>query len=218
MTEASCASATNSGLRAERHNLDLAYATTTSAPAACCHKTKGFEVATAASEGTRKPGPILTKFDSKLTPDWVKTWIRNPRAVKPATWMPRIWYNSNSSSPADATRNEVEINAVATYLFANAEKHEFAVKNTLPRGMRRPARRSAGTTASAGARLPRGEGTPRSGAGARRTRPAAENIGNKITYEWVFNQCAIRHWRAPSCQPAAHRRAGGRRCNLPDRR
>ena len=50
----------------------------------------------------RKPGPILTKIDSKLTPDWVKTWIRNPRAVKPTTWMPRFWYNSNNSSPEDA--------------------------------------------------------------------------------------------------------------------
>ena len=44
----------------------------------------------------------LAQIDSKLTADWVKTWIRNPRAVKPATWMPRIWYNSNSSSPEEA--------------------------------------------------------------------------------------------------------------------
>ena len=53
--------------------------------------------------------------------------------MKPTTWMPRIWYNSNNSSPEDAVRNEVEINAIAAYLFANAEKHEFAVKNP-PRG------------------------------------------------------------------------------------
>ena len=72
-------------------------------------------------------GEALVK--AKLTPEWVKTWIRNPRAVKPATWMPRIWYNSNSSSPEDAVRNEVEINAVVAYLFANSDSHEFAVKS-----------------------------------------------------------------------------------------
>jgi len=33
----------------------------------------------------------------------------------------------------DAVRNEVEINAIVAYLFANSETHEFAVKNP-PRG------------------------------------------------------------------------------------
>ncbi len=43
--------------------------------------------------------------------------------------MPRFFYNSNNSSPEDAVRNEVEINAIVAYLFANADTHEFAVKN-----------------------------------------------------------------------------------------
>ena len=85
--------------------LNVAYATYERAGCYACHKTKGFDT------NIRKPGPILTKIDSKLTQDWVKTWIRNPRAVKPTTWMPRFWYNSNNSSPEDAVRNEVEINA-----------------------------------------------------------------------------------------------------------
>ena len=42
--------------------------------------------------------------------------------------MPRIWYNSNSNTPEDAVRNEVEINAAVAYLFANSEKNEFDVK------------------------------------------------------------------------------------------
>mgnify|MGYP003334849815 CR=1 FL=1 len=88
---------------------------------------RGFDV------DVRKPGPILTKIDSKLSQDWVKTWIRNPRAVKPTTWMPRFWYNSNNSTPEDAVRNEAEINGIAAYLFANSAKHEFAVANP-PRG------------------------------------------------------------------------------------
>src|SRR5437773_7540959 len=127
MTEASCAKCHKQQVFTPKADtLNLAYTTYERAGCYACHKTKGFE-------NVRKPGPILTKIESKLTPDWVKTWIRNPRAVKPATWMPRIWYNSNSSSPEDAVRNEVEINAVVAYLFANSDKHESAVKSP-PRG------------------------------------------------------------------------------------
>src|SRR5919198_2634719 len=127
MTEASCAKCHKQQVYLPRADqLNLAYATFERAGCYACHKTRGFE-------NVRKPGPILTRIDSKLTPDWVKTWIRNPRAVKPTTWMPRIWYNSNSSSPQDAVRNEVEINAAVAYLFANTDKYEFAVKNP-PRG------------------------------------------------------------------------------------
>src|SRR5262245_15212464 len=124
MTEASCAKCHKQQVFVpQAANLNLAYATYERAGCYACHKTRGFDV------NIRKPGPILTRIDSKLTPDWVKNWIRNPRAVKPTTWMPRIWYNSNNSSPEDAARNEAEITAVAAYLFANSEKHEFAVKN-----------------------------------------------------------------------------------------
>jgi mono/diheme cytochrome c family protein len=179
MTEASCAKCHKEQVYLPNaENLDVAYATYERAGCYACHKTRGFE-------DERKPGPILTKIDSKLTPDWVKTWVRNPRAVKPATWMPRFWYNSNSSSPQDAVRNEVEINAVVAYLFANAEKHEFAVKNP------------SGGDAKSGEQIVKsigcqgchvvGEGT-REAAGPRRTfGQPLENIGNKTTYEWVFN-------------------------------
>jgi hypothetical protein len=128
MTEASCAKCHRQNVYLPSADaLNLAYATYERAGCYACHKTKGFDT------NIRKPGPILTKIDSKLSQDWVKNWIRNPRAVKPTTWMPRFWYNSNNSSPEDAVRNEVEINAIASYLFANAEPHEFAVKSP-PRG------------------------------------------------------------------------------------
>src|SRR5215217_3302857 len=124
MTEASCAKCHKQQVFVPKaESLNVAYATFERAGCYACHKTKGFDT------NIRKPGPILTKIDSKLSQDWVKNWIRNPRAVKPTTWMPRFWYNSNNSSPEDAVRNEVEINAIASYLFANAEPHEFAVKN-----------------------------------------------------------------------------------------
>ncbi len=187
MTEASCAKChKEQEFIPKADDLNLAYATFERAGCYACHKTRGFEVAGDANpNGLRKPGPILTKIDSKLTPDWVKTWIRNPRAVKPATWMPRIWYNSNSSSPQDAVRNEVEISAVAAYLFANTEPYEPAVRNPPP-GDAKSGEQIVKSIGCQGCHVV-GEGT-RVDAGPHRTfGQPLENIGNKTTYEWVFN-------------------------------
>jgi mono/diheme cytochrome c family protein len=179
MTEASCAKCHKQQVfipKAEK--LNVAYSTYERAGCYACHKTRGFE-------DVKKPGPILTKIDSKLTPTWVKNWIRNPRAVKPTTWMPRFWYNSNNSLPEDAVRNEIEINAVASYLFANAEKHEFAVKNP-PRGDAKNGEQIVKSLGCQGCHVV-GEGA-RAEAGPRRTfGQPLENIGNKTSYEWIFN-------------------------------
>jgi cytochrome c2 len=179
MTEASCAKCHKQEVYTpSAPRLNVAYATFERAGCYACHKTKGFE-------NVKKPGPILTKIDSKLTKDWVKTWIRNPRAVKQTTWMPRIWYNSNSSAPEDAVRNEVEINAVVNYLFANTEKYEAAVKNP-PRGDAKAGETIVKSIGCQGCHVV-GEGS-REVAGPHRTfGQPLENIGNKTTYEWVFN-------------------------------
>jgi mono/diheme cytochrome c family protein len=159
--------------------LNIAYATYERAGCYACHKTKGFDT------NIRTPGPILTRIDSKLTPDWVKTWIRNPRAVKPTTWMPRFWYNSNNSGPEDIPRNEAEINAIAAYLFANSEKHEFAVKNP-PRGDAKEGEKIVKEIGCQGCHVV-GEGK-RDEISPRRTfGQPLENIGNKTTYEWIYN-------------------------------
>src|SRR4051812_22220766 len=185
MTEASCEKCHKQQVFVPKaDNLTLAYSTYERAGCYACHKTKGFE-------NMRKPGPILTKIDSKLTPDWVKTWIRNPRAVKPTTWMPRFWYNSNNGGPDDpdktasAVRNEAEINAIAAYLFANSEKHEFAVKNP-PHGDATSGEKIVKEIGCQGCHVV-GEGS-REQAGPRRTfGQPLENLGNKTTYEWVYN-------------------------------
>src|SRR5436190_808874 len=179
MTEASCAKCHKQQVYVPKADqLSVAYATYERAGCYACHKTRGFET-------VRKPGPILTRIDSKLTPDWVKTWVRNPRAVKPTTWMPRIWYNSNSSSPQDAVRNEVEINAAVSYLFANSEKWEPAVKSP-SRGNAKDGEKIVKSIGCQGCHVV-GEGS-REEAGPHRTfGQPLENIGAKTTYDWVFN-------------------------------
>jgi mono/diheme cytochrome c family protein len=179
MTEASCAKCHRQEIFLPKADaLNIAYATFERAGCYACHKTKGFE-------NVKKPGPILTKINTKLSADWVKTWIRNPRAVKPATWMPRIWYNSNTSSPEDAVRNEVEINAAVAYLYANTDPYEFAVKNP-PRGDAKAGEEVVKSRGCRGCHVV-GEGS-RVEAGPHRTfGQPLENIGNKTTYEWVYN-------------------------------
>jgi mono/diheme cytochrome c family protein len=180
MTEASCAKChRQETFVPQAPELTLAYATYERAGCYACHKTRGFETA-------RKPGPVLTKIQAKLTPDWVKTWIRNPRAVKPTTWMPRIWYNSNSSSPEDAARNEVEINAAVAYLFANSDTtYEPAVKNP-PHGDAKQGEAIVRSIGCLGCHAL--DEKSRVDAGPRRTfGQPLQNIGTKTTYEWIFN-------------------------------
>src|ERR1051326_3023094 len=186
MTGAACAKCHKQNVYVPHADaLNTAYATYERAGCYACHKTKGFDV------NMRKPGPILTKIDSKLTQDWVKNWIRNPRAVKPTTWMPKFFYNSNNGGDNDpdkangAIRNEAEINAIVAYLFANAEKHEFAVKNP-PHGDAKAGEEIVKSIGCQGCHVV-GEGN-RSELGPRRTfGQPLENIGNKTTYEWIYN-------------------------------
>jgi mono/diheme cytochrome c family protein len=180
MTEASCAKChKQEAYVPNADKLTTSFATFERAGCYACHKTRGFDV------NMKKPGPILTKIDSKLTADWVKTWIRNPRAVKETTWMPRFWYNSNNSSPEDAVRNEIEIDATVAYLFANADKHEFAVRNP-PRGDAKAGEAIVKSVGCLGCHVA-GEGK-RSELGPSRTfGQPLENLGNKTTYEWIYN-------------------------------
>ena len=180
MTEASCAKCHKQQVYVPHaDNLDVAYGTFERAGCYACHKTRGFDT------NIRKPGPILTKIDSKLSLDWVKNWIRNPRAVKPTTWMPRFFYNSNNSSPEDAVRNEVEIDAIVSYLFANTDKYEPAVKNP-PHGDAKNGEQIVKSIGCQGCHVV-GEGK-RSEIGPRRTfGQPLENIGNKTSYEWIYN-------------------------------
>jgi mono/diheme cytochrome c family protein len=179
MTEASCAKCHRSEVFIPNAtNLNLAYGLYERAGCYACHKTRGFE-------DLRKPGPDLTRIAAKLTPEWVETWIRDPRAVKPGTWMPRAWYNSNSNSPEDAVRNEVEIKATVAYLFAHSEEHRFAVASP-PRGNAEAGKRIVETVGCLGCHVT--DDQPRLQAGPRRTfGQPLQNIGSKTTYEWLFD-------------------------------
>ena len=195
MTQASCVKCPQAQIYVpQATELNVAYATFERAGCYACHKTKGFDT------NIKKPGPILTKIDAKLTPVWVKNWIRNPRAVKPTTWMPRFFNNSNNSSPEDMARSEAEINGIVAYLFANSEKYEPAVKSP-PRGDAKNGEQIIKTIGCQGCHVV-GEGK-RDEVGPHRTfGQPLENIGNKTTYEWIFDWVRDpKHYNANTYMP-----------------
>jgi len=179
MTEASCAKCHQETVFVpEGPKINLAYGVYERAGCYACHTTEGFT-------DMRKPGPDLSKIGAKLTEEWVANWIRDPREVKPSTWMPRIWYNGNTSAPEDAPRNEVEIDAVVAYLFANTTDHEFAVVSP-PRGDATRGQNIVESVGCLGCHISGSEG--RLEAGPRRTfGQPLQNIGSKTSYEWLFD-------------------------------
>ena len=179
MAEASCAKCHREEVFIpEADNLNLAYGMYERAGCNACHTTVGFT-------DQRKPGPNLTKIASKLDEEWVARWIRDPRAVKASTWMPRVWYNSNTSSAEDAVRNEVEIDAVVAYLFANSEDHEPAI-GFPGRGNAANGQRIFESVGCLGCHIAGDE--TREEAGPRRTfGQPLQAIGDKTSYVWLFD-------------------------------
>jgi mono/diheme cytochrome c family protein len=179
MAEASCAKChKNETFIPHAPTLTRAYATYERAGCYACHKTRGFE-------GLRKPGPNLTRISAKLDPEWVKTWVRRPSAIKSTTWMPQPWYTSNSSTPEDARRNETEIEATVAYLFANSEMYELPVASP-PKGDAASGKRIVDTIGCLGCHITGKEN--RWEAGPRRTfGQPLQSIGNKTSYAWLYN-------------------------------
>ena len=53
-----------------------------------CHKVEWFPT-------ERKPGPALTNVFAKTSPEFVSSWVANPKAFRPTTWMPQIFHLEN---------------------------------------------------------------------------------------------------------------------------
>ena len=194
MTEASCAKChKEETFIPEATNLNLAYGMYERAGCYACHTTRGFQ-------DLRKPGPNLTKIASKLDEQWVADWIRDPRAIKASTWMPRVWYNSNTDTPEYDVRNEVEIDAVVAYLFANSEDHDLAVPSPTP-GDAANGQQIVESVGCLACHITGDES--REEAGPRRTfGQPLQSVGNKTSFEWLFDWVRDpRHYSAETYMP-----------------
>ncbi|MDO8674911.1 MAG: c-type cytochrome [Candidatus Omnitrophota bacterium] len=79
-----------------------------------CHTIKKYK-------GWPKTGPSLEFLASKTTMEWAYQWIANPKALRPNTWMPSYFDQSNTNDPASIKRNQQEIHAIVAFLFANSK-------------------------------------------------------------------------------------------------
>jgi cytochrome c2 len=92
-----------------------------------CHRIPGYE-------GVRKVGPDLGTVSGKLTKDWIKKWLANPKEFKSEARMPQFWGNSNNKGTINGTdfekRNVAEITAITEYLWANSKPKELPAGRT----------------------------------------------------------------------------------------
>ena len=107
-TEAGCATC-HLGERYQPGATALNAALVTFERAGCyaCHAAPGFE-------RTAKRGPDLRRIRGKLSREWVRTWLADPAASKPATWMPSFFQGGTAGDRAS-------IDAITAYLFANSD-------------------------------------------------------------------------------------------------
>jgi cbb3-type cytochrome oxidase cytochrome c subunit len=72
--------------------------------------------------GLRKAGPALTRIAGKTNPGWAYKWIEAPREFHPTTFMPHFFHQKNTESPLNQRRQEVEMAAIVSFLWARSER------------------------------------------------------------------------------------------------
>jgi hypothetical protein len=86
-----------------------------------CHKFAGhFE----RLQHEKKSGPQLYTIASKVSSDWVRKWLWEPKSFRPSTLMPAFWQLHNNSDPDSLERGKVEVESITHYLFKRTEPFE----------------------------------------------------------------------------------------------
>ena len=64
-----------------------------------CHKVDWFPT-------KRRPGPSLARVAQKTTREFIDSWITNPKAFRPTTWMPQIFHLENYGADVTVANSE----------------------------------------------------------------------------------------------------------------
>lgn len=145
-----------------------------------CHNTTGFE-------NRRKVGPRLDHIVSKTTPDWAARWVRNPKAFKPSTFMPRFWNLDNNPDEAVGERNDTEVAAIVAYIFDQSDPLEYG---SFPSGSADRGKELVETVGCLGCHITE-ESEAEEAAWYRRHGPSLAGVGSKaqpaFLYNWLKN-------------------------------
>lgn len=80
-----------------------------------------LDAALVMSNNRVKVGPSLLSVTSKLSPEFINTWIWAPKAFRPSTKMPHFFMLENNSSDEEIRRTRQEARAITEYLVQTAE-------------------------------------------------------------------------------------------------
>ena len=157
-----------------RTDLNDALVTVERAGCYACHVVPGMEQ-------TPKRGPDLRRISGKLSPEWVRQWLAEPGAIKPATWMPAFW----SGRQVLGTDERSAIDAVVAYLFANSETYTPAVA-VPPRGDPSRGQKLVESTGCLGCHVV-GDAARDDSSLRRSFGQPLQGVGGKTTYGWLFD-------------------------------
>jgi len=76
-----------------------------------CHKIDGWEF-------RGRPGPSLEKISSKVSKEFFKNWVWNPKEFNKHARMPRFFEQSNNSKPEFVKKNIAEVNSMAEFVWS----------------------------------------------------------------------------------------------------
>jgi cbb3-type cytochrome oxidase cytochrome c subunit len=164
-----------------------------------CHKIPGYE-------GVRKVGPDLGTVSGKLTKDWVRKWLANPKDFKPEARMPKFWYNTNNSGTINGVdfdkRNEAEINAITEFLWSKSKPKALPAGRTNGNATR--GKQLVETVGCFGCHsIGAIEENPNVSQTRRRHGYNLENQGSKVPASWIYNwvknpQAVWQHSKMPN--------------------
>ena len=146
-----------------------------------CHNTTGYE-------DTRNRGPSLKRIADKTDRDFVARWVRDPKAFRPSTWMPRFWDLDNNPDSELKSRNDTEVAAIVEYVFENSS--DEADYSAPPRGNTARGEALVSEVGCLGCHLIDENGYDQASI-YRRRGPALTGTATKLdagfVYEWVKN-------------------------------
>lgn len=88
-----------------------------------CHKIKGWE-------HKRKPGPSLERIASKVSKEFFKNWVWDPKSFNKHAKMPSFFSQDNNSKKEFMVKNIAEVNAMAEFIYEKSQKYKPFAKYT----------------------------------------------------------------------------------------
>ncbi|NKB90178.1 MAG: c-type cytochrome [Acidobacteria bacterium] len=148
-----------------------------------CHQIDRFD-------DDRKRGPDLTRIGAKTGADWAYNWVMDPKSFRPETSMPQFFNLANTSDAYWTGRNQVEAEAIVSYLFASSSDVELdsAPNGDIARGENLVESVGCLGCHMVGDYSPATEYDPNTArfSGYRHHGPDLDGVGSKVSADWLY--------------------------------